>query len=132
MRLLKSAVKSFFLPDKKRQIIFIDLLIFVIIVVPDKTAFLPVLRNCAIPKNLFILVTCIKIKNKNTLIFNFYINQKYFLHHFALWCPWRPLVALLKSNVLFHIVLLDRCFYLTISSLLYSELGILSHLKHIL
>jgi len=46
VRLLKSAVKSFFLPDKKRQIIFIDLFFLIEIVIPDEASLLAVLSDC--------------------------------------------------------------------------------------
>ena len=38
MSFFKFSIKLFFFPDKKCQVIFVDLLLFVIVVFPDKTA----------------------------------------------------------------------------------------------
>ena len=47
---LISAVKPVFFPDKKRQRIFIDMFFFIIVIIPDKAAFVPVLAECLLPE----------------------------------------------------------------------------------
>ena len=52
---------------KDRHIVFVDVLLFVIIILPDKTAVLSVLSDCCISDNISVLVQRIKIKDKDPL-----------------------------------------------------------------
>src|SRR5699024_8147497 len=65
MGLFVSAKEPLFsFPDKKRQIILIDPLRFIVIIFPDEAALLPVLRD-GILSQLFILMYGIKIKEED-------------------------------------------------------------------
>ena len=66
MRLLIFPVPAVFFPYKKRQLIFVDSLLFIIIILPAKPDFLPVLRNRLIPQNFPIFIFRIKIKYKDS------------------------------------------------------------------
>ena len=51
--------------DEDCQIILVDLFFRIIIIFPDKTAILPVLRNRRIADDFPVFIICIKIKDKN-------------------------------------------------------------------
>ena len=52
-------------PDKQSQIILVDLLIFIILIVPDKTAVSSVFRDRAVSHDFAVFIVCVKIKKKN-------------------------------------------------------------------
>ena len=64
-----SAVQLSRFRDKQCQVIFIDSGLFVIIIFPDKTSFLPALRKCVISKKLFVFIGGIHIKDKYSTAF---------------------------------------------------------------
>ena len=86
MGFFKLAVQGFFrwtvpiLPDKQRQVVLINPRFFIKIIVPDKTAFFPVFRNRRFPKDFFIFVSGIQIKNKNSSWIQVIIDQGEYLN----------------------------------------------------
>ena len=52
------------IPDKQRQIILVDPLILIIVIIPDKAAVPPVLRDRLLSEYLPVLIICVKIKRK--------------------------------------------------------------------
>ena len=79
MKFLK-AVKTavFFIPDKQRQIVLIDLFLFIKIIFPDKAGFLPVLRNGRLT-HIPILLRGVKIKNEHPAGIQIIIYQAKYL-----------------------------------------------------
>ena len=73
----KSAVKTLFLIllHKNSQIIFIDLILTVIEVFPDKAAVIPVFSNRGIAYHRFIFINRIKIKDKKPARIKIIIHQ---------------------------------------------------------
>ena len=53
-------------PDKKRQVVFIDPLFFIVTVIPYKTAWSAVLCNSTVAHHFPVLILCIKIKKKDS------------------------------------------------------------------
>ena len=58
----------------------------IVIIFPDKTAFIPVFRDYLISQHFSVLIFCIKIKNKNTLRIQIIIDQTEYFLQFILFC----------------------------------------------
>ena len=85
MRLLVFPVqfRIFLALHKQGQFIFIDPLLLIIIIIPDKTTFLPLFRERSISQYFPVFIFCIKVKDKYTLGIQIIIHQtEYFLQFF--------------------------------------------------
>ena len=68
--------------DEDCQIILVDLFFRIIIIFPDKTAILPVLRNRRIADDFPVFIICIKIKDKNATGVEIIVHQPEYLQKF--------------------------------------------------
>ena len=87
MNLLKTGKKllsigrCFLISCKNRQVVLVDITLRVIIVLPDKAAVFPVLRYDAVSYDRFILISGIKIKEKDALRIKIVIDKAKTLNH---------------------------------------------------
>ena len=65
MCLRKPPVQSILFRYKKRKIILVDMFLFVIIILPDKTSILTTFRKCILSKKLRVFIVCVHIKKKS-------------------------------------------------------------------
>lgn len=79
MRFFVFLVSAVCVPNKKRQIVFIDLRTPAVIIFPDKAGFVPVFANRILPQKLLIFVDRIQIEYKNASGIQIIIDErKYF------------------------------------------------------
>ena len=74
------------LPHKNRQIVFIDPLLEIIVVFPDKAALLAILRNGRIPEKFSVLILRIEVKQEESSRIQIIIHQGKDFHKIPRFC----------------------------------------------
>ena len=85
-----------FFRNEEREVVFVDVLLLVKIVVPDKTGVLPVLRYGLFAQYLSVFVESVQVKYENALRVQVVVDQTEYLQEVFLFCR---ITALKKSAI---------------------------------